>query len=129
MFSRIEQIEFYLAKNIDNLDLIIEQVCLLLPATYFYRPEIDGGEFASMRQRIDELRKKQRFSAYRFDKSIQRTCKELVSKYEASLAQLAVVKRQSLCDELLQESDEMKVACLISLIHQYHLLKYLRTFE
>lgn len=127
--SKIEMIENYLATNINYLDLIIDQVLFLVPDSYFYTPEINQGEFLKMREQMFALSRKRNFSAYRSDANLQRTYKKLYAKYNGQLNQLAVLKRQSLKDELLQETDEMKCACLISLIKQYDLLKRLRLFR
>lgn len=127
--SKIAHVESYLAKHLDKLDLVIEQVLSLVPDSYFYGPEINQGDFLEMKQSMDELRRKARYWAYQNDSSVQREYKRAVTSYEASLKELARKKRVSLKSELMVETEEMQVACLISLIHHHQLLKHLRTFE
>ena len=127
--NKVELIEQYILKHIDKLDFIIEEVLFLLPDSYFYKPEINQGVLLDMRDELENLAKKKKFPAFRNDRNVDYQYKKLYSKYNASLAALAVKKRQSLKDELLSETDEMKIACLISLISSYKLLHRLRTYE
>lgn len=121
-------IEQYLVKHIDKLDFVIEQVLFLVPDSYFYTPEIKQDELLVIRQELDDLIKKMNFPAFRGDKSLISQHRRKLSNYNTTLKNLAIKKRQELQDELLGESDGMKVACLISLIKQFNLLSRLRTY-
>lgn len=127
--NKVHRIEEYLIKHIDKLDFIIDDVLFLLPDSYFYTPEIHQREFSIMREELNMLIRKKNFSAYRSDKNIDYQYKKLLKKYNASLLTLAVKKRSELREELLVETDEMKCACLITLINQYNLLARLRAYE
>ncbi|MGT2712271.1 hypothetical protein [Streptococcus oriscaviae] len=125
----MNEIEDYLARNIENIDLIIEQVVFYLPESYFYKPEIQSGRFLELRQGMDEVTKKMKFWAYRGDRGLTQTLKKLQREYAVELKNLAIRKRRELQDELLLESLEMQCACMISLISTFKLLKHLRTFD
>ncbi len=125
----MNEIEDYLARNIENIDLIIEQVVFLLPESYFYKPEIRTGHFLELRQKMDDVSKKMRFWAYRGDRGLTQTLKRLQHQYEVEIKNLAIRKRRELQDDLLMESLEMQCACMISLISNFKLLKHLRTFD
>ncbi|MBF0777870.1 hypothetical protein [Streptococcus cuniculi] len=122
-------VEAYLAKNIEHIDLIIEQVVFLLPKSYFYTPEINQSEFLAKRQELADCRKKLQFSAYRNDKSLHGRYKRLLVEYEKALLELSINKRSQLQEELLAETLEIKCACMLSLIQEYELLKHLREFR
>lgn len=124
----IAKIEGYVARNIEYIDLIVKQVCSLLPNSYFYKSEIEKGEFLLLRREMRELERGMNSSS--FSKHID-FGKDFVLKqreFEEKLSKLVIQKRQQLLDELLEETLEMKVSCVISLIFEYRLLKMLRTF-
>ncbi|MGO0093107.1 hypothetical protein ACTMS5_01395 [Streptococcus suis] len=124
----MNNIEQYLARNLDNIDLIIEQVIFLLPDSYFYKPEINQGELMELRYDLDSYRAKLNFWAFKNDRSTQHRYAETLEKYNEQLSILASEKRKALNDELLQETLEVKCACMMNLIRQYRLLKRLRTY-
>ena len=121
-------VEQYLARNLENIDLIIEQVIFLLPDSYFYKPEINQGELMELRYNLDSYRAKLNFWAFKNDRSTQHRYAEALAKYNEQLSILASEKRKVLNDELLQETLEVKCACMMNLIRQYRLLKRLRTY-
>ncbi|HEM6067773.1 TPA: hypothetical protein U2B78_000899 [Streptococcus suis] len=121
-------IEQYLVRNLDNIDLIVEQVIFLLPDSYFYKPEINQGELMELRYDLDSYRAKLNFGAFKNDRGIQHRYAEALAKYNEQLSILASEKRKALNDELLQETLEVKCACMMNLIRQYRLLKRLRTY-
>ncbi|RRD31496.1 hypothetical protein EII38_04530 [Streptococcus minor] len=127
--SKVEQIEQYLVQHIDKLDFIVDNVLFLLPDSYFYKPEIGKGDLLEMRQKLDDLKKKKNFPAFRGDKSIDYQHKKLLKQYNVALKNLSIRKRSELREELLLESDGLKVAGMISLIKQYNLLSKLRTYR
>lgn len=127
--NKIQLIEEYLVKHIDKLDFVVDDVLFLVPDSYFYTPEIHQREFSMVREELNMLIRKKNFSAYRSDKNIAYQYKKLLKKYNASLLTLAVKKRSELREELLAETDEMKCACLITLIKKYNLLSRLRAYE
>ncbi|MDX5038944.1 hypothetical protein, partial [Streptococcus suis] len=61
-------------------------------------------------------------------RGIQHRYAEALAKYNEQLSILASEKRKALNDELLQETLEVKCACMMNLIRQYRLLKRLRTY-
>ena len=124
----MNNIEQYLARNLDNIDLIIEQVIFLLPDSYFYKPEINQGELMELRYDLDSYRANLNFWAFKNDRSTQHRYAETLEKYNEQLSVLASQKRIALNDELLQETLEVKCACMMNLIRQYRLLKRLRTY-
>ncbi|MFI3102309.1 hypothetical protein ACTGUR_10900 [Streptococcus suis] len=121
-------IEQYLVRKLDNIDLIVEQVIFLLPDSYFYKPEINQGELMELRYDLDSYRAKLNFWAFKNDRGIQHRYAEALAKYNEQLSILASEKRKVLNDELLQETLEVKCACMMNLIRQYRLLKRLRTY-
>lgn len=123
------EIEYYLAKNLGNIDLIVEQVVSLLPDSYFYSPEIKQGEFLEARESIDDLIQKKNYFAFRNDSYVQIAYQQELSRYEKMLKDLADAKRKNLLEELLIETDEVKCGAMMSLIRHYKLLKHLRTFD
>lgn len=127
--DKIRLIEEYLAKHLDRLDFIVEDVLFWLPDSYFYKPEINQGELFEIRRQLDMLVSKKNFPAYRNDTTIVYQHKKMLKKYEAQLAALVVKKRSQLREELLSETYEMKCACMISLIRAYDLLNRLRVYE
>lgn len=127
--SKVEQIEQYLAQHIEKLDFVIDDVLFLMPDSYFYTPEIKKGELLHMRQKLDDLRKKKNFPAFRFDKNVEYQHKILLKEYNIALKNLVVKKKSELREELYLESDGLKVACMISLIKEYNLLGRLRTYR
>ena len=120
-------VEQYLARNLENIDLIIEQVIFLLPDSYFYKPEINQGELMELRYNLDSYRAKLNFWAFKNDRSTQHRYAEALAKYNEQLSILASEKRKVLNDELMQETLEVKCACMMNLIRQNRLLKRLRT--
>lgn len=126
--SHVKEVESYLVQNLENIDLIVEQVVSFLPDSYFYLPEIREGEFVGLKKEMDYLRQKSNFSAYQGDKSVIRASKKAYERFEQKLQELADRKRKGLLEELLNESDEMKIACSLSLIMKFNLLKRMRTF-
>ncbi|HEM3613004.1 TPA: hypothetical protein U1C34_001917 [Streptococcus suis] len=127
--NTIQLIEEYLVKQIDKLDFVIDDVLFLMPDSYFYPPEIHQEELSAIRDQLNTLIRKKNFPAYRHDRNIDYQYNKLLKKYEASLSALAVKKRSQLREELLVETDEMKCACMISLIKEYNLLGRLRAYE
>lgn len=45
-------------KNIEHLDLIIDQVLILLPESFFYKPDINSAYFKGLRSEISEVKQK-----------------------------------------------------------------------
>lgn len=127
--SKIEKIERYLIEHIDKLDFIIDDVLFYLPDSYFYCPEIKSGDLLKMRHKLEDLRKKKNFPAFRGDKSVDYKHRMMLKEYDIALKNLAIRKKEELRRELLLESDGMKVACMISLIKQFNLLDRLRTYR
>ena len=66
--SNVKEVESYLASNLENIDLIVEQVVSFLPDAYFYLPDIREGEFKALKDEMDYLRQKSNFHAYSGDK-------------------------------------------------------------
>lgn len=124
----VNEVEEYVIRNVEYIDLIVEQVCLLLPNRYFYKPEIEQGELLLLRREMKELENKIHSLAYSKDKYVKREFFLKQKEYDSQLLQLVVQKRQQLLDELLEETLEMKMACVISLVVEHKLMKMLRSF-
>ncbi|HEM3612997.1 TPA: hypothetical protein U1C24_002139 [Streptococcus suis] len=124
----MSNVEEYLVKHLDNIDLIIEQVVFLLPESYFYKPEINQGELLELRRTLDSLRSKLNFWSFRNDKGTLHKYNKVLKKYNEQLLSLVSQKRTALHDELLQETLEVKCACMMNLIRQYRLISRLRTY-
>lgn len=123
------KVEEYLIKNIEHLDFIIDQVLILLPESFFYKPDINNAYFKGLRSEISEVKQKMNSMAYRYDKGARKTYLELLKRYDWELSQRAEENRQSMLVGLKQEDEGMKLACLFNLILYYRLLDRLRTFN
>lgn len=129
MLVAVDEVERYLVKNMAHLDLILEQVVILLPESYFYKPEIKEEYFLSIRQELDLLRRQSLSVAYRYDKRLLSKYIQLNRKYEEELKKVSAINRQKFLEDLLVETEEITVICLYNLIRYYKLLKHLRTFN
>ena len=127
--STVAEIELYLSERLEYIELVIKDVVAKLPNRYFYYPEICSGDFVVIKKEMAEIRRKMKFSAYFNDNNLQRKLNILQVEYERSLFLLCQSKREKLEQELLAEDIEMQCACLISLIREYRLLKYLRAYK
>lgn len=127
--STVAEIEQYLSERLEYIDLIIKDVVSKLPDRYFYNPEIRSGDFARIKEEMAEIRKKMKFPAYFNDSNLHRKLNSLQGEYEHSLFLLCQSKREILEQDLLAEDIEMQCACLISLIREYRLLKFLRLLK
>lgn len=119
----------YLIKNIEQLDLIVDQVCFLVPASFFYKPDINQEYFLSFRQDLEEMRRRSQSIAYRQDGYIKNNYLRRLRQYNEELDLTALKNREEFVSILKGETDEMKVACLYNLIRYYKLLPHLRTFN
>lgn len=125
----MNDVEIYLVKNLEHLDLIIEQVANLIPIGYFYRPDVNNAHFSALRAEIKALKSKSQSSAYKGDSTVDKALKQLHNRYDKELGEVAKTNRQLFVEALQSETDEMKVACLYNVISYYKLLKNLRTFN
>lgn len=124
----MNDIEQYLVKHLENIDLIVKQVVFLLPDSYFYKPEIDRDELLELRHELASLRAKLNFWAFRNDRGVQHKYNETLKMYNECLSELASQKRENLYEELLAETIEVKCACMLTLIRHYRLIGRLRTY-
>lgn len=125
----MDKIEQYLIRNLEHLDLIIEQVVVLMPLSYFYAQAVRQPYFTAFRQELDFLDKKCSSYAYRNDKNAQRKYKERLTRYQTELEEVGEKSRQEFLAWLLCEDDEVKSIVLFNMISRFRLLKYLRSFN
>lgn len=123
------KVEEYLVRNLDHLDLIVEQVVALMPLSYFYKQEVSTDYFVAFRRENECLAIKSRSFAYQSDRNVERKYKSEIKRYNQELNMIGEKNRQDFKQWLLSESDELKCAVLFNLISHFKLSKYLRSFN
>lgn len=125
----VDEVEVYLVRNLDRLDLIVDCVVNVLPQSYFYKSSLNDPEIASARRERDSYARMLNSTAYRYDRAVKRKHQVSVDKYQDLLKQVADANKEDFVSAVKEWPDEMKALCLYNLIRYYKLTKHMRSFN